>query len=212
MALKFNQSKGSAQKNSIESVKYVDGENRIRIVGDILPRYVYWLKGENNKNVPVECLAFNRDEERFDQGEKDWVREYYPDMNCVWGYCTQGIVGDKIMVVNLKKKLWEQVITAAEDLGDPTDPETGWDIVFEKKKTGPHVFNVEYQLKVLRCKPRPLSEEEMELVKELKSMDEVMPRPTPDQQKEFLDRIRTNETASKEVDEDAIEKEFDVSS
>lgn len=212
MALKFNQSKGAAQKNTIDSLAFHDGENRMRIVGDILARYVYWVRGENNKNIPMECLAFNRNTERFDNAEKDWVREYYPDLKCGWSYATQAIVPDgdsyKIKVVNLKKKLWEQVVTAAEDLGDPTDWDTGWDIVFDRKKTGPQVFNVEYQLKVLRCKTRALSEEEREVLKDLKSMDDVMARPTPDAQKELLDRI--NNAPVEENDEEAIEKEFDV--
>ena len=28
-----------------------------------------------------------------------------------------------------------------EDLGNPTDTETGWDIFFKRLKTGPQVFN-----------------------------------------------------------------------
>ena len=108
---------------------------------------------------------------------------------------------------NLKKKLWEQIITAAEDLGDPTDPTTGWDVKFKRVKTGPLPYNVEYQLQVLKCKHRELDETEKELVSDLKSMDEVMPRPTPDAQKELLDRIRTN--GGEEIDE-SIEEEFKI--
>jgi len=103
--------------------------------------------------------------------------------------------------------LWEQIITAAEDLGDPTSPETGWDIQFKRVKTGPLPYNVEYQLQALKCKPRALSDDEMGLISELKSMDEVMPRPTPDAQKELLDRIRSN--GGDEVDE-TIEDEFKI--
>ena len=40
-------------------------------------------------------------------------------------------------------------------------------------------------------------------------MDEVMPRPTPDAQKELLDRIRQADT--NEIDEEALDAEFDVS-
>jgi hypothetical protein len=47
----------------------------------------------------------------------------------------------------------------------------------------------------------------MELVANLKSMDDVMPRPTPDAQKELLDRIRQADT--NEVDE-TLEAEFNV--
>lgn len=51
-------------------------------------------------------------------------------------------------------------------------------------------FNVEYQLQVLRCKTRALTDEEKGKIEELKSMDEVLPRPSADAQKELLDRIR----------------------
>jgi hypothetical protein len=204
MAIKFNQHKGSAQKNSISSFQYRDGDNQFRLVGDILARYVYWIKGENEKDIPLECLSFDRNLETFNNKEKDWVREYYPDLKCGWSYATQCIDNGVVKVVNLKKKLWEQIITAAEDLGDPTDPTTGWDVKFKRVKTGPLPYNVEYQLQVLKCKHRELDETEKELVSDLKSMDDVMPRPTPDAQKELLDRVRGS-TAN--VDEE-LEAEF----
>ena len=53
MALKFGDAKGSAQKSSLVQYQYVDGDNSVRLVGDILPRYVYWVQGENNKNIPM---------------------------------------------------------------------------------------------------------------------------------------------------------------
>ena len=207
MAIAFNQQKGSAQKTSIDTFQYVDGDNKVRIVGDILARYVYWIKGENGKNIPMECLSFDRQGERFNNVEKDWVREYYPDLKCGWSYATQCIDGGKVKVVNLKKKLWEQIITAAEDLGDPTDPDTGWDICFKRVKTGPLPYNVEYQLQALKCKPRALDDEELALIADLKSMDDVMPRPTPDAQKEHLDRVRNH---GNETDDEALEQEFNV--
>jgi len=207
MAIAFNQQKGSAQKSSIDTFQYQDGDNKMRIVGDILARYVYWIKGENDKNIPMECLSFDRNSERFNNVEKDWVREYYPDLKCGWSYATQCIDNGQVKVVNLKKKLWEQIITAAEDLGDPTNAETGWDICFKRVKTGPLPYNVEYQLQALKCKPRALTEDELALVGELKSMDDVMPRPTPDAQKELLDRVRG---AANEADDELLEEEFNV--
>jgi len=207
MAISFNQQKGSAQKTSIKSFQYVNGDNKMRLCGDILARYVYWIKGQNDKNIPMECLSFDRNTESFNNKEKDWVREYYPDLKCGWSYATQCIDNGEVKVVNLKKKLWEQIITAAEDLGDPTDPETGWDICFKKVKTGPLPYNVEYQLQALKCKPSSLSEDDKALLEDLKSMDDVMPRPTPDAQKELLDRIR--EASTTEVDE-TLEAEFNI--
>jgi hypothetical protein len=208
MALTFNKSKGGAQKSSINSYSYRDGDNSVRLVGDILARYVYWIEGENNKNIPFECLSFDRNAERFNNKEKDWVREYYPDLKCGWSYAMQCIDGNEVKLINLKKKLWEQILTAAEDLGDPTDPQTGWDIKFKRVKTGPLPYNVEYQLQVLKCKPRPLTDNEVALTQELKSMDDVMPRPTADAQKELLDRLR-NGPSDGAIDEE-LEKEFNI--
>ena len=205
MAIKFGQLEGKAKKSSIVQFQYKDGDNIVRMVGDILPRYVYWVKGENNKNIPMECLSFNRDTETFDNKEKDWVRSYYPEMKCGWSYAIQCIdpADKQVKVLNLKKKLLEQIMLAAEDLGDPTDPETGWDIHFKRVKTGPMAFNVEYQLQVLRCKTRALDEEEQTACAELKSMDEVLPRPSTDAQKELLDRIRS---LGSETPEDVAEE------
>ena len=45
MAIKFNQHKGSAQKSSISSFQYRDGDNQFRLVGDILARYVDRILG-----------------------------------------------------------------------------------------------------------------------------------------------------------------------
>lgn len=208
MAISFNKSKGAAQKSSITSYGYRDGDNTVRLVGDVLARYVYWIEGKNGKNIPFECLSFDRNEERFNNKEKDWVREYYPDLKCGWSYAMQCIDGGEVKVINLKKKLFEAILTAAEDLGDPTDPESGWDIKFKRVKTGPLPYNVEYQLQVLKCKARPLDESELALLEGLKSMDDVMPRPTPDAQKALLDEIR--EEGGEEVDEEALEDEFNI--
>jgi hypothetical protein len=210
MALTFNKLKGEAQKGKIESYTYVDGDNKVRMVGDVCARYVYWLKGENDKNVPFECLSFDRQKEAFTNIEKDWVREYYPDMKCTWSYAIQCIHDGKVKVLNLKKKLLEQILVAAEDLGDPADVESGWDLCFKRVKTGPMAYNVEYQLQALKCKPRALDESELELIKDLKSMDEVLARPTPDAQKELLDRIRSGSENS-DADEE-INEEFDLKS
>jgi hypothetical protein len=192
MALKFGETKGSAIKEKVDQYVYKNGDNTVRIVGDLLPRYVYWVKGTNNKDIPMECLSFDRKKEKFTNMEKDWVREYYPDLKCGWAYACQVIdpSDGKVKVLNLKKKLLEQILVASEDLGDPTDPVTGWAVQFKRVKTGSQVYNVEYQLQSLKCKKAPLSAEEVELVSKMKSIDELLPRPTEDAQKELLERIR----------------------
>ena len=104
MAIKFADSKGAAQKSSILQYTYVEGDNSVRMIGDILPRYVYWIKGENGKNIPMECLAFNRDKEAFDNVQTDWVRKYHPEMKCGWAYAIQCLHDGQVKVLNLKKK------------------------------------------------------------------------------------------------------------
>lgn len=211
MAIKFGEVAGKAKKGANQYV-FKDGENVIRLFGDVLPRYVYWVKGKNGKDIPVECLSFDRNKEKFTNMEKDWVREYFPELKCSWAYVVQGfdVNEKKPVVVNLKKKLFEQIMNAAEDLGDPTDPETGWDVVFKKTKTGALAFNVEYSLSVLRCKKRALTEEELEVINAAPSIDELVPRLTPDEQKKFLDESVMGEEASADEVPPELESADDI--
>jgi hypothetical protein len=201
MAIKFGDAKGTAIKEKVDQYVYKNGDNVVRIVGGLLPRYVYWIKGENNKDIPMECLSFDREKEKFTNAEKDWVKEYYPDLKCGWAYACQVIdpSDGKIKVLNLKKKLLEQIMTAAEDLGDPADSETGWDIYFKKVKTGSQVYNVEYQFQALKCKKRPLNAGERAALDTMKSIDDLLPRPTTDAQHELLERIRKGATQQTEA-------------
>lgn len=209
MALSFKQTKGKAQSNKVESYEYKDGENSVRLIGGVLPRYIYWLKGSNNKDIPVECLAFNRDKEKFDNLETDHVPEFFPDMKCNWSYSINciDIKNQKVVALNLKKKLFEQIVTAAEDLGDPTDYDTGWDVVFKRVKTGPLPFNVEYQLQVLRCKPRKLTPEERVMADAAKPIDEKFPRPQADEVLALLSKIMEAKDQEEDQDGDSAEME-----
>ena len=205
MAIKFGETKGKAVKKSVEAYEYKDGENIVRLVGGVLPRYVYWLKGTNNKDIPVECLAFDREKEKFTNAERDLVPEFYPDKKCSWAYSINCIdpKDGKVKALNLKKKLFEQIITAAEDLGDPTDYDTGWDVVFKRQKTGPLPFNVEYTLAVLKCKRRPLSDEERALADSAEDIDSKFPRPTVDEVRAALEKI----ASASEEDEAGVDGE-----
>ena len=207
MAIKFGNIEGKAKKSSVEAYTYKEGDNKIRMVGDVLPRYVYWLSTADGKRVPMECLGFDRDKEQFTNIEKDWVRHYFPDLKCSWAYAVQCIDSDnKVKVLNLKKKLFESVMVAAEDLGDPTNIETGWALCFKKQKTGPLPFNVEYTLQVLKCKPEPLTAEQKEAIKELPNIDDVISRPTSELQREFIES-RVLENAGKTSIPDEVAEE-----
>jgi len=203
--ISFKNTKGKAQSNKVETFEYKDGENTVRLIGGVLPRYVYWLKGSNNKDIPIECLAFSREKEKFDNLEVDHVNEFFPDAKCSWSYSINCIdpKDGKVKALNLKKKLFEQILSAAEDLGDPTDYDTGWDVVFKRIKTGPLAFNVEYQLQVLRCKSRKLSQAERDLADAEKTVDEKYIRPTEAEVRALLEKI----TAGADADETTTEAE-----
>ena len=207
MAIKFGNIEGKAKKSTVDAYTYKEGDNKIRMVGDVLPRYVYWLTTADGKRVPMECLGFDRDKEQFTNIEKDWVRHYFPDLKCSWAYAVQCVDDDnKIKVLNLKKKLFESVMVAAEDLGDPTDIETGWALCFKKQKTGPLPFNVEYTLQVLKCKPEPLNAEQLEAIAELPNIDDVIARPTSELQKEFIESRVLENTGKTSIPDEVAEE------
>lgn len=195
----FSDLKGKAEKGSFDRFKPAFGVNRFRMIGDILPMYSYWCKlADESGSVPVECLGFNRVEERFDNKEPDIVRNNDPEAKCSWSY--KGLVIDredgKIKVFDHKKKLLEAIIKlASKKMGDPTDPDKGWDIVVEKEKTGPLPFNVSYNLEVIDIEHSALTDEEKEMVKEHPTIDTFFKRPTAEEQAKFFnEKILGNDT------------------
>lgn len=208
MAISFKNTKGKAQSNKVEAYEYKDGENSVRLVGGVLPRYIYWLKGANNKDIPVECLAFDREAEKFNNMQKDHVPAFFPDLKCSWSYTVNCIdpKDGKVKALNLKKKLFEQILSTAEDLElDPTDFDEGFDIVFNRTKTGPLAFNISYDLKPLKCKKRALTEEERAAAEAAKSIDEKYPRPTEAEVLALLEKITTN-TDDSDAGDDAAQE------
>lgn len=210
MALSFNQVKGEAPKREkTPSYKMTPGENKVRLFGGVLARYIYWVPNNDGVKSPVECLAFNRELEKFDNKEKDWVSEYYPDLTPQWAYASLCLdpEDNTVKIFNHKRKLFGTIVDMVEDLGDPSDVEKGWDLVFSRDKTGPKVYNVEYNVKQLRCKNRPLSEEELEVVNASPSIDEILRRPPAEDIKKYLDELRSGSGASEDID-DEIPEDF----
>lgn len=213
MVLKFSDVKGGAVSNKVDLYEYKDGEQSFRLIGGILPRYMYWCPSVKGKDIPVECLSFDREKERFTNVEPDHVLEYFPvgkdgkPNRPQWSYTCQAIdlADGKVKVVPLKRKLLTSIIETAGQLGaDPTDPDTGFDVVFKKVKTGPHVYNVEYTILQLKCKPRPLTESERTAVAAAKDIADVYPRPTPDEVKALLVKITTPEAEDAGTDAESV--------
>jgi hypothetical protein len=225
MAKGFAETNGVAKKGG-KFYKWVDGEQIIRLVGEIVPRYVYWKSTIDDegktRNVSIECLGFDRDAEKFTNIEKDWFKHYWSDQQCSWSYVCRAIDpadATQTILIPMKKKLYQQIQEVAKELGDPTNPETGWDCIVKREKTGAQAYNVEYTLKQLQCKVRTLSEEELEAIEKMDPMDDLVPRLTSNEQHQlikdtwFKDNNTTNSeeavsqfdnTSNKEDDEDDI--------
>ncbi len=216
-SLDFGSENGSAKKSKIDYIKLNMGENRVRFVGGILPKYVYW-KQLNGHTIPVECLGFDRDKERFTNIEKDWFNNYFPikangdKLTCSWAYAIQAIdlADGKLKVFGLKKKLYEQIKDLARELGSPTDIDKGWDVVFTKTSTGSQNWNVEYKLKDRSIEARPLTEEERETIKDMKDISEIIVRPTADEQHAFIKEAWLNEESNADSDATSEFKDDDI--
>lgn len=203
MSIKFTDLQGKASKLGPERFKPKEGENRIRIVGSVIPCYKYWLKSKDNASVPMDCLGFNPETEQFDNAEKDVVREHFPDIRCSWAYQSYVIdrEDNKLKLFDHKKKLFEAILNAAKKkLGDPSDPDNGWDIVFSKTKTGPRAFNVEYRLETFDLKNTPLSDEDKELIAAEKPIEEIVKRPTAEDQEKFIKNYILGDSNSPDED------------
>ena len=61
--------------------------------------------------------------------------------------------------------------------------------MFKRTKTGPLAFNVSYDLMVLKCKPRALTEDERAVVESAKPIDEEYPRQKADEQLALLEKL-----------------------
>ena len=209
MALSFNDTNGSAKSSKVDYFKFEEGDNEFRLVGGVLPRYVYWHKTPKNTAIALECLGFDRDTEEFKNSEKDWFNHFFPDIKCKWSYVVQGYDKDgKLKVISLRKKMFEAIKqNAAKHWGDPTDPEKGMNIVVTKVKTGPQTFNVEYTIDVLGCKVKPLTDEQIKELEEKPSIDELFPRQTADEQKLNIERIWFTAEDEKK-DDDAIDDDI----
>jgi hypothetical protein len=206
MAIKFADLKGKASKSGPPRMKLQDGLNTFRIVSSIVPGYKYWVKSKDGTSIPIDCLGFNKETEEFDNKTTDWVKHFFPGKNCSWAYTSFVIdrADGKLKILDHKKKLLGQVISAAEKkFGDPSDPEAGWDIIATRKKTGPKVFDVEYTLEVFDIEPAPLSDEDKELLVEMPDIEEFLKSPTPEVQKEFIEKYILGDGEDKEDDDEA---------
>lgn len=144
---KGKQSNGNQQKREIERISLGLGDTKIRLIGDVMPRYCYWVVTKDGKKMPVECLQFDRDTESFNASIKDPFKEIDPDVYSdkpQFAYVCNVIdrKDNRVKLFDLRSTIYAQIVEYArnEDYGSPADEENGYDLTIKKEKTGPLTY------------------------------------------------------------------------
>ena len=187
---KGKQTSGNQQKREIERVSLGFGDTKVRLIGDVMPRYCYWVVTKDGKKMPVECLQFDRDTESFNANTRDPFKEISPDVYAEkpqFAYVCNVLdrKDNKIKLLDLRSTIYAQIVEYATnpEYGTPADPETGYDLTLKKEKTGPLPQNVKYTIIPARSS-KALTDEEKSM--ELYDLTKIFKRSTYDEQKEWL--------------------------
>ena len=181
---------GNSQRREVERLSLQIGDTKVRLIGDVLPRYVYWITTNEGKKMPVECLRFSRATEQFDDSQPDPFKELdeaiFADKPQFAYVCNALDRSDgKIKLFDLRSTIYRQIVDYASnpEYGNPADDTTGYDITIKKEKTGPLPQNVKYT-----CIPARASVALSEVEKGLETydLDRIYKRQTYDEQKQWL--------------------------
>jgi hypothetical protein len=190
----WDKAKGKKEKKSslkeIERLALNIGDTKIRLIGDVMPRYVYWVVTKEGKKMPVECLQFERETESFNNNTKDPFKEVDPDVYSEkpqFAYVCNVIhrADNKVKLFDLRSTIYSQIVDLAvnPDYGNPADTLAGYDLTLKKEKTGVLPQNVKYTVIPARSNS-PLTEAEQAL--ELYDLSAIFKRQSYDEQKEWL--------------------------
>lgn len=195
----FLASKGEAQLNNLNYAKFGMGTTQIRLVGDLLPGYAYWLKNSLNKDRKFDNLAFNPATERWDSGQPDVVKEFgfternekgeTVPMKSKRNYQIQILnrASGKLEVMSLSKSMFDSIVAYCRDTGvtDVGSLELFIDKTGDQARWSSIRYNLN-QVKTMQFNSQPAKVEEArakdgELLKDLKDIKELFPRPTPEE-------------------------------
>lgn len=180
---------GGNERREIDRITLGIGDTRVRLLGDVLPRYCYWVVTTEGKKMPVECLSFDRETESFttaDDPFKEIDEAIYSDKPQFSYVCNVIDRSDgKIKLLDLRSTIYSQIVDYAvnPDYGNPADDKDGYDITIKKEKTGPLPQNVKYSI-IPGRNNSPLTATEKEL--ELFDLNRIYKRQTYEEQKEWL--------------------------
>jgi hypothetical protein len=187
---KGKQAGSDKQKREIERVTLGNGETKIRLIGDVMPRYCYWVVTKEGRKMPLECLQFDRETETFNPNIQDPFKELDPDVYAdkpQFAYVCNVIdrKDNRIKLLDLRSTIYAQIVEYARnpEYGSPADSKTGYDITIKKEKTGPLPQNVRYTVVPARSS-KPLTDEEVSA--ELYDLSKIFKRQSYAEQKQWL--------------------------
>lgn len=205
----WDQTKGNtkADKRVIERLT-LNGDVKVRFIGEVLPRYVYWVITKEGKRMPVECISFDRTTETFNSNISDPMKELPPEIYAekpAFAYVCNVLdrSDGKIKLFDIKSTIYKQIVDYARnpEYGNPADPEKGYDITIKKEKTGPLPQNVKYTCVPSRTS-KALSNEEKAL--ELYDVSKMYKRPSYEEQKKW---VLTNTSYFSSLTDDSLSPE-----
>jgi len=201
--LGWGQATGAAKTSEVTYMKLTNGDTQFRIISNVLARMDYWVPNKDGKNRPFECLRFDRMAEKFIAGAVDPVSELGlmeadPDnkgqmrkMRCKRAYKCMVInrKTGKVEAMDLKKSIFDGILATMTELGvsDPTS------IDFVVTRSGDKWYEVSYkinEIKTFKLNGSPevaeLHAQDQELINSTKSLDELFPRMTADEQRKEI--------------------------
>lgn len=176
-------------RTEIVRIKLDKDTTKVRVIGNVLPRYVRWVTTNEGKKHPLECLSFDRNTEEFTNA-RDPFKEISEDIyneKPQFSYVVNVIdrADGKLKLMDLKTTVFKQIVDYARDpdYGSPSHPENGYDITIKREKTGPLPQNVKYSVMPGR-NSTPLTDNERSM--EPFNLDSIFKRSSYEEQKEWL--------------------------
>lgn len=195
----FLEVNGEASLSNISYSKFAMGVTQFRIVGDLLPGYSYWLKNSQGKDRKFDNLAFNPKTEKWDSGITDVIRELgfteknekgeTVPMKSKRNYQVQIInrSTNKVEVMSLSKTMFDAIVAYCRDTN--TTDVGSLELFIEKTGDATRWNSIRYnlnQIKTMQLNSDPAKvaaarEKDSELLKELKPITELFPRPSAEE-------------------------------
>lgn len=116
---KGKQNKGSdGERREIKRLQLGIGDTKIRLLGNLMPRYVYWVVTKEGRKMPVECLQFDRETESFNNSAQDPFNEIDDEVyneKASFAYVCNVLdrSDNQVKLIDLRATIYQQIVDYA---------------------------------------------------------------------------------------------------